>query len=237
MGRLRGLVIALCLLLGACDGARGRPEAVACDYRDFIRLGGVTYEVADHGVGRAIDHRDLGPVVARILRGNPPASGDCLSYRPEDGDAAFLAPGSPVYRVEGYRPSFRLAASHHGRLRLYEAREATGARVGADLLDLAGKVRYLSVNSGRVELARITERDQVAELVDLVLAAPVGPARATAANRYCAVVFNMADRTAVRRMFFPETGELMSGVVAPQRFSDAVVQALAARQRTCGPRP
>jgi hypothetical protein len=236
MGRLRGLVIVLCLLLGACNGVLGRPWAVACDYRDFIRLGGVTYEVVDHGVGRAIDHRDLGPVVVRI-RGNPPASGDCRGYRPGDGDAAFLAPGSPVYRVEGYRPSFRLAASHHGRLRLYEAREAASARVGADLLDLAGKVRYLSVNSGRVELARITDRDQVAELVRLVLAAPVGPARAGAANRYCAVVFNMVDRTAVRRMFFPETGELMSGVVAPRRFSDAVVQALAARQRTCGPRP
>jgi hypothetical protein len=236
MGRLRWLVIALCLLLAACDGARGRPGAAACDYLDFIRLGGVTYEVADHGVGRAIDQRDLGPMFARIT-GNPPTSGDCRSYRPENGDAAFLAPGSSVYRVKGYRPSFRLAASHHGRLRLYEAQEAASARVGADLLDLAGKVRYLSVNSGRVELARIKERDRVAELVRLVLAAPVGSARAWAENRFCAVVFNMVDRTAVRRMFFPETGELMPGVFAPQEFSDAVVSALDARQRTCGPQP
>jgi hypothetical protein len=236
MSRLRWLVIAVCLVLGACDGVRGRPGAAACDYLDFIRLGGVTYEVADHGVGRAIDQRDLGPMFARIT-GNPPTSGDCRSYRPGDGDAAFLASGSSVYRVTGYRPSFRLAASHHGRLRLYEAQEAASARVGADLLDLAGKVRYLSVNSGRVELARIKERDRVAELVRLVLAAPVGSARARAENRFCAVVFNMVDRTAVRRMFFPETGELMPGVFAPQEFSDAVVSALDARQRTCGPQP
>jgi hypothetical protein len=236
MGRLRGLVVAACLLLAACDGVRGRPGTAACDYLDFIRLGGVMYEVADHGVGRAIDQRDLGPVFARIT-GNPPTSGDCLSYRPADGDAAFLAPGSSVHRVKGYRPSFRLAASHRGRLRLYEAQEAANARVGADLLDLAGRVRYLSVNSGRVELARIKERDQVAELVQLVLAAPVGPSRVRAENRFCAVVFNMVDRTAVRRMFFPETGELMTGVFAPQEFSEAVVSALDARQRTCGPRP
>jgi hypothetical protein len=236
MSRLRGLVIAVCLLLAACDGVRGRPGDAACDYLDFFRLGGVTYEVADHGVGRAIDHRDLGPMFARIS-GNPPTSGDCRSYRPGDGDAAFLAPGSSVYRVTGYRPSFRLAASHHGGLRLYEAQEAASARVGADLLDLAGKVRYLSVNSGRVELARIKERDQVAELVQLVLAAPVGPTRVRAANPYCAVVFNMVGRTAVRRMFFPETGELLPGVFAPQEFSEAVVSALDARQRTCGPQP
>ena len=48
MGRLRWLVIAVCMLLAACHGARGRPVAAACDYLDFIRLGGVTYEVADH---------------------------------------------------------------------------------------------------------------------------------------------------------------------------------------------
>jgi hypothetical protein len=236
MGRLRWLVIAACLLLAACDGVRGRPGTAACDYLDFIRLGGITYEVADHGVGRAIDQRDLGPVFARIT-GNPPTSGDCRSYRPENGDAAFLAPGSSVYRVKGYRPSFRLAASHHGHLRLYEAQEAASARVGADLLDLAGKVRYLSVNSGRVELARIKERDRVAELVQLVLAAPVRPSRVRAEDRYCAVVFNLVDRTAVRRIFFPETGELMPGVFAPQEFSNAVMSALDARQQTCGLQP
>jgi hypothetical protein len=236
MGRLRWLVIAVCLLLTACHGARGRSVAAACDYLDFIRLGGVTYEVADHGVGRAIGQRDLGPLFARTT-GNPPTSGDCRSYRPRDGDAAFLASGSSIFRVTGYRPSFRLAASHDGRLRLYEAQEAASARVGADLLDLAGKVRYLSVNSHRVEMARIKERDQVAELVRLVLAAPVGPARARSPIRYCAVVFNMVDRTAVRRMFFPETGELLPGVFAPQEFTEAVIGALDARQRTCGPPP
>jgi hypothetical protein len=235
MGRLRGLVVAACLALAACGGVGGIPGSASCDYLDFISLGGVMYEVADHGVGRAIDQQDLGPVFARITA-NPPTS-DCLGYRPEDGDAAFLAPGSSVYRVKGYRPSFRLAASRDGRLQLYEAQETAGARVGADLLDLAGKVRYLSVNSGRVELARIKERDRVAELVQLVLAAPVGPSRVRAESRHCAVVFNLVDRTAVRRILFPETGELMSGVFTPPEFSQAVVGALDARQRTCGPRP
>ena len=234
-GRRSGLVIALCLLLAGCSRLPSGARWVSCDYVDFIRFGGVTYEVADHRVGRAIGDRDLGPVFARVTA-NPPAT-DCRGYSPRDGDAAFLAPGTPVYMVKGYRPGFRLAASGQGHLRLFEASEAEGARVGGDLLDLDGKVRYLSVNSGRVELARIKGRSQVGALVRSVLAAPVGPGHARVEDRYCAVVFNMADRTAVRRSFFPTTGELVPGIRPPRAFSQAVEAALATRQRTCGRGP
>ena len=233
MGRLRGLVVAGCLLLAACGGGRTGPRHVAVDYKDFIKLGGTMYYVADHGVGRAIDRGDLGPVLA-LVRGNAPRNDPTLAYRARDGDAAFLAAGSPLYTVKGYRPSFRLAASHHGRLWLYEANQAVGARTGADLLDLAGKVRYLSVNSGRVELARIKDRVQVSKLVESVLEAPVGATRGRAEARHCFVVFNMMDRTAVRRAFFAETGELMPGVFAPREFSTAVERALREQQQRCG---
>jgi hypothetical protein len=235
MGRRHGLVVAIWLLLAGCSSLPLGTRAATCDYVDFIRFGGTTYEVADHGVGRAIGRRDLGPMLARVTA-NPPAT-DCRSYSPRDGDAAFLAPRSPVYMVKGYRPSFRLAASQRGHLRLYEASEAEGARVGGDLLDLAGKVRYLSVNSGRVELARIKGQAQVGALVQQVLAAPVGPTHAGAEARYCAVVFNLVDRTAVRRIFFPTTGELMPGILAPREFTEAVEGALAAREQTCGGGP
>jgi hypothetical protein len=110
MSRLRWLVIAVCLVLGACDGVRGRPWTAACDYLDSIRLGGVTYEVADHGVGRAIGQRDLGPVAARIT-GNPPTSGDCLSYRPKDGTRRSWPRGRPsigsraIVRVSAWPPA------------------------------------------------------------------------------------------------------------------------------------
>jgi hypothetical protein len=233
MGRMRWVVLASCLLLAACGGRGGGPGPAPRDYIDFVRVGGVTYYVADHGVGRPIDSGDLGPRFA-VVRANPPTSGPPLAYRPRDGDAAYLAVGSPVFTVKGYHPSFRLAAGHHGRLHLYEAEEATGARTGADLLDLAGKVRYLSVNSGRFELARIKDGPRVAELVGQVLAAPVRPTDGRAEHRYCFVVFNLADRTAVRRVFFPDTGQLAPGVFVPPSFTEAMEQALEAKGRRCG---
>jgi hypothetical protein len=236
MGRRFGRVIVLCLLLAGCSGGPFGARAVSCDHVDFIRFGGTLYEVADHGVGRAVGRSDLGPVFARVAA-NPPATGDCRTYSPRDGDAAFLAPGSPVHRVNGYRPGFRLAASRHGHLRLYEASQAGSARVGGDLLDLDGKVRYLSVNSGRAELARIKDRAQVGALVRRVLTAPVGPGWSRAEDRYCAVVFNMADRTAVRRVLFPTTGELVPGIRVPREFTEAVEGALAARHQRCGRGP
>jgi hypothetical protein len=154
-----------------------------------------------------------------VVRANAPESDPAHTYRMRDGDAAFVPAGSPVFTVKGYRPSFRLAASHRGHLRLYEADAADGARTGADLLDLAGKVGYLSVNSGRSELARIKDRPRVAELVGQVLAAPVRPTSGQAGRRHCFVVFNLTDGTAVRRAFFPATGELMPGVFAPPAFT------------------
>jgi hypothetical protein len=235
MGRLCWTVLAGCLLLAACGGDGGETRSAPVDYRDFLQFGGVAYYVADHGVGRPVARGDLGPRFA-VVRGNPPESDPTRAYRVRDRDAAFVPVGSPVFTVNGYRPTFRLAASHDGRLRLYEADAAVGARTGADLLDLAGKVRYLSVNSGRSELARVKDRARVAELVRQVLAAPVGPSGGRAEDRYCFVVFNLTDRTAVRRAFFPGTGELLAGVFAPPAFTEEVEDALKARGRRCGTR-
>lgn len=94
----------------------------------------------------------------------------------QDGDAAYLEAGSPLYRVRGYRPIFRLAARQDGRLVLFEADTNPRARLGRDLLDLEGKVRRISVNSradGTTELGAISDLKQVAGMVRMLLAGPV----------------------------------------------------------------
>ena len=98
MGRFRVVVLAGCLLLAACGGGGGGVGTGTRDYIDFVRVGGVTYHVADHGVGRPVAPGDLGPELARV-RANPPTSGPPLAYRPRDGDAAYVADEVPMRRV------------------------------------------------------------------------------------------------------------------------------------------
>jgi hypothetical protein len=155
-----------------------------------------------------------------------------------DGDAAFVAPGALVSTVKGYRPTFRLAAGRHP-LRFFEAREVPGARSGADVLDLAGKVRYIGVNSdfdGTTELAAIKQHKQVTGLVQAVLKAPFRTGQVTEGES-CVVAFHLVDGTAVTRAFQPGTGRLEPGVFVPRAFSGAVKAALGAAHRSCEEQP
>jgi hypothetical protein len=237
MRRLAMLILVGCLLLGGCDRRCVGPQCTALDYLDFLRFGGVTYYAGDSNlVGRRPRHRDLGPVFA-VVRRNPPT--DDLNYRMGDGDAAFVAAGAPVYTVRGYRPTFRLAAGHGGRLWWYEAREVPGARSGAEVLDLAGKVRYIGVNSGfdgTTELAAIMAPKRVAALVQAVLKAPFRPGQVTEGES-CVVAFHLLDRTAVTRGFHLGTGRLEPGVFVPRAFLRSVKAALRAAGRSCSAKP
>jgi hypothetical protein len=236
MRRLAMLILVGCLLLGGCDRRCVGPQCTALDYRDFLRFGGITYYADDSNlVGRRPRPSDLGPVFG-VVRRNPP--NDDLNYQMRDGDAVFVAPGALVYTVKGYRPTFRLAAGRHP-LRFYEAREVPGARIGADVFDLAGKVRYIGVNSGfdgTTELAAIKERKQVASLVQALLKAPFRTGQVTEGES-CVVAFHLADRTAVTRGLQLETGRLDPGVVVPRAFLRSVMAALRAAHRSCSGKP
>jgi hypothetical protein len=236
MRRLAMLIVVGCVLLGGCDRRCVGPECTALDYVDFLRFGGITYYAGDSNlVGRKPRPSDLGPVFA-VVRRNPP--NDDLNYQMRDGDAAFVAPGAPVYTVKGYRPAFRLAAGRQP-LRFYEAREVPGARSGADVLDLAGKVRYIGVNSGfdgTTELAAIMAPKRVAALVQAVLKAPFRPGQVTEGES-CVVAFHLLDRTAVTRGFHLGTGRLEPGVFVPRAFLRSVKAALRAAGRSCSAKP
>ena len=181
------LVVAMVALLACgCDlvttltvsggpGCRKLIRQDVADYVNFVKLNQITYTADRPAVGRMPGEGDLGPVHATVrcsLREKmDPAGGE-----PQDGDAAYLEAGSPLYRVHGYRPTFRLAARQDGRLVIFEADTNPRARVGRDLLDLEGKVRRISINSradGRSELGAITDPKQVAAMVRMLHGGPV----------------------------------------------------------------
>ena len=105
----------------ACQlpGSRSGCDTVAIDWVNFIQVGSTQY-VSGTVPTAELQEGDLGPVYTHVkfkIRDNvcDPA------YRPKDGDAAFLEPGTPVYQVKGQPPAEQLAARFDGRILVYLA--------------------------------------------------------------------------------------------------------------------
>jgi hypothetical protein len=158
---------------------------------------------------------------------------------PRDGDAAFVPTGDPVYAVRGYKPSFRLAARHDGRLVLYEADSNPAAKAGADLLDIEGRVASIALLSPKDSLTvigRISDPARVAQLVRLVMAGPVGTSHPPSSGPPAFVAFELADGTVTTRAYFVDTSILSREIKVGQAFHDAIVD-LMARAPTPSPVP
>ena len=231
------LVVAMvALLAGGCDlattptvsggpGCRKLVRQGAADYRNFVKLNGITYTADRPVVGRTLDDGDLGPVHARV-RCSLREKMDPTRGEPQDGDAAYLEAGSPLYQVRGYRPTFRLAARQDGRLVIFEADTNPGARVGRDLLDLEGKVRRISINSrpdGTTELGAITDPRQVAGMVRMLLAGPVDQRIQPAGEQpVWLLTLHLRDGTATVRAYDPAQRRVERGILVPRRFGELV---------------
>ncbi len=222
------IVILSCLCLASCTSYQGggSGQNVIIDWVSFVRFGGVTYLEASPG--RPLKEGDLGPVFATVkfkLDGHISDPG----YQARDGDAAFLDAGTQVYTVKGYQPTFRLAAHGNNSILLFEADTNPHAKKGADLLDIAGKVQYIGINSeqdGTTELAAIRDPKQVAILVSIVLEAPVDQNYRSSGNTRYFIAFHLLDGTGVTRAYWPDSGELSRGILLPKAFGNMIEQAL-----------
>jgi len=119
---LRSLVAMALLLTSACQlpGSGQSCSNVQIDWVDFIQLGTTQY-LAAPGAPTTLQATDLGPVVARVkfrVAGNVWDP----NYKPKDGDAAFLEPGTPIYQVNGQPVSKVLAARRNSQIITYVAK-------------------------------------------------------------------------------------------------------------------
>lgn len=124
MARIPVLVLGMAFLAVAACGPSpgGGCRNVQIDWVDFVQVGSTQY-VAGLDPQTTVAEAELGPVVAHVkfkLDGNVCDPG----YRPKDGDAAFLDPGTPVFAVTGHPASRLLAARRNGRLVAYVAKTA-----------------------------------------------------------------------------------------------------------------
>jgi hypothetical protein len=212
--------------------ACGRSGCVV-DRAGFVHFGDITY--IRHYEPTSLETSDLGPEFDRVrfkLAGNVPGCG----YRPKEGDAAYLDPGTPVYTVAGYRPQFVLAVVErrypHSEERAvipYVAATIPGAVRGSDLLDIAGKVAAVRFSSayGGSEIARIDDPRAVDEFGGTVLAAPVKAKHEELPRESrVGIVFELQDGIRIGTVYSRDTGELRSGIVLPQSARVAVEQAI-----------
>jgi hypothetical protein len=115
----------LLLFMAACQvpGSGRGCNNVMIDWVNFIQVGQTQY-VAGPASIEVVQESDLGPVYTQVKF---KVSGNVCdpNYRPKDGDAAFLDPGSPIYQVKGFAVSERLAARFNDQIVVYKAAAAS----------------------------------------------------------------------------------------------------------------
>ena len=213
--KIVGVVLAVTVIAGA-----GIADAQILDFVTFDR---VDYIRWSDEPGRALTRDDLGIEFATVECAYSDDRRSCPFGL--DAAAAFMPAGTRFYAVRGYRTDFRLAAVVRGRTFLYQAWRNPRAKVGADLFDIAGKVRAIDVQRGQPTPAapgapvRVAVSTDTEALVAMILHGAMRPPRAHAFEepRYW-LTFWLADGTTLGRPYYTETGELMDGLVVPAEF-------------------
>lgn len=208
-----------------CEGGEG---SAVISWIDFVKLNGAMY-VADRVAKRTtVGPDELGAPLGEIACKLSDNVGD-PDYDIQDGDAGYLDPGTVVYELKDYATWFRVAARSRGELVVYEVDTNPAARNGADLFDIEGRVRAISMNTmrgnGTEELGRIDDPARVRELVAQVLASPVDQERQPSDAEYedqLLVIFHLADGTTSIRAFSPRSGHLYRGIMTPEEFGRAI---------------
>ena len=212
---LPALVLGLAMLVGRAD---------AQSILDFVTFDGVDYIRWAEEPGRALTRGALGLEFAAVECSVGEDRRGCPFGL--DAAAAFMPAGTRMYSVRGYRTDFRLAAVVRDRIFLYQVWRNPRAKVGGELYDIAGRVRAIDVQRGQPTPAMpgkpvtIAIPADVDALVDMVLRGTMRRPRAYEFGepRYW-LTFWLADGTTLGRPYFPETSELMDGLIVPREFA------------------
>lgn len=245
MAVLAGLVscMAFCTGCSSAPGPSSSGDGADAALPHSVRLDGVTYQRGAYGQDGEVP---TASVDRRAAVGK--VESEVANYDLRDGQATYLRPGTRLYAVRGYDPSFRLAAREENEngpgngWALYEVWSNPGAKDAAELLDVWGKVERISVldtfersANAPEEVASFREPGEVTATVDAMLRAPLKRTREDAYRYY--VVFRLEDGTQPLRPYNPRSGELYlsrgeagdgpsSGVTLPEKFRNSVEGAL-----------
>ena len=201
-------------------------QAVRADAQspfDYISFDGVDYVRWAEEPGRPLERGDLGPEFGVVACSFGEDARSCPYGI--DASAAFMPAGTRIHAVRGYATEFRLAAVWKDRIFLYQAWRNPRARTGRDLFDIGGKVRAIDVQRGEAGASGVGIRATIAEAADvetlvslIVRAAVRRPSPHGAGEPRYWLTFWLIDGTTLGRPYFPESGELLGGVVPAAEF-------------------
>jgi hypothetical protein len=224
---LGGCALARDLHTTSCPSSRRLLPSQSADYIDFVQVNGTLFYAGYRPpAGRGLRDADLGAQVSvvrcQLAQHQVEEPGTLL-----DGDAAYLDPGTPLFSVTGYRPSFRLAARREDQLVLFEAAENPSARTWGDLLDIGGKVRRIAIEDRNLRrLATIADRDRVDRLVELLLRSPLGSSKVCVDRWNVLLAFHLDDGTATTLGYNLPSHRLDCRDPLPRTFGAAIRAAL-----------
>ncbi|MFC3800974.1 hypothetical protein [Cohnella sp. GCM10012308] len=141
------LILATMLSASGCGFKNGLAGALRgnclgeIEWVDFLMLGDVRYtsnSEGTKGVSEGKQGEKIGDVSYML---NDHA---CTDHKSKNGDAAYLPIGTPIYAMNGYKPSYRVIADG----KVYEAHSNPHAKTIGDLWDIDGKTAKVSLESG-----------------------------------------------------------------------------------------
>lgn len=226
MKQLKWTAFALCLLLlASCSSVvskalLGCPDA-EIDYVDAIKWNDITYQHHyDHNPPALQTGTQLGTTSYKL------SGHACSDYVMRHSDATVLPVGTAVYEVQGYKPSFRIAAAG----KLYEASSNPAAQTLADFYDMTGKTSGVSLHSSEDDrfIADLSE-EAADQFIHHFLALPyLGRDAVYSASKLSGerifLRIHLQDGTFVREVYWPEDKAFYSGAYATDALHQLIME-------------
>lgn len=227
------VIISLIVLLGGCaqsgDDVQSGDDAqshIDIDWVNFVKLGGIQYMRTDY----LIDAEKLGSQISEVKFkvsdnvNNP-------NYIVKDGDAAYLEKGTPIFNINGYKSSFRIAIKSANEIIMYQVFENPKAKIGSDIADIVNKVDSIEINNetNGEEIVTITDVEKINKMVDMVLKAPVDLSASSQMGKRYLISFHLKDGSEFKGAYWLDSGKFSNVSIRftlPVEFKTAVEEAL-----------
>ncbi|MEK4059186.1 MULTISPECIES: hypothetical protein [Paenibacillus] len=191
------------------------------EWVDFLMINDIRYS-HNYDATKPVPADQLGDKVGEVSF--KVSDNACTDHVTKNGDAAFLPVGTVIYALEGYRSDFRVVADN----KIYEVEENPKAATIGDLLDIAGKVDKVSLESGMDSspLGDFTKEASEEFIRELLPLKNVGFDAVYKQTKHDYGVFlrvHLQDGTSFRMVYYPKGNAFTAGAFGTDRLKELIM--------------